>query len=246
MASKEKQPDEGPEIPAWIVSFTDMITLLLAFFVLLQAFAVEQDPELFRQGQGGFRRSIAGFGIPDLLFGKVEKISGDARKTRYPTDEDTIQKNRQRVIDSKDDKIRKAYELMAQVVEIKTSENNVDVRNEISTPISFEPGVALLDDAARAYLRSVGEENARLLNPKKVRFCVIGSAMDQPAGKERWLLSAARAQAASEYMRDVMSNVSQGPWMIRPLGSGAEPPPDPKRTEPVRQEFVRIAIIGVQ
>jgi flagellar motor protein MotB len=110
MAANKPQEDNAPETPAWIVSFTDMITLLLAFFVLLQSFAKEQDPELYRQGQGAFKRSIAGFGIPNILFGQPELISGPANKKRYPTKESDEKKKSPRVIDNKDAAIRQAFE----------------------------------------------------------------------------------------------------------------------------------------
>ena len=52
MRSNRKKPqEEQDKVPAWIVSFSDMITLLLAFFVLLQSIALEQDPALFHMGQ---------------------------------------------------------------------------------------------------------------------------------------------------------------------------------------------------
>ena len=46
---KKKNPDDGkPKVPGWIVSFSDMITLLLAFFVLLQSFAKRDRSPLHR------------------------------------------------------------------------------------------------------------------------------------------------------------------------------------------------------
>lgn len=246
MASKKTLVEKAIEIPAWIVSFTDMITLLLAFFVLLQAFAKEQDPALFRQGQGGFRRSIAGFGVPDLLFGKPKLISGPVSKKRHATDESDAEKNRQRVIDTRDAQIRRAFERIKQVIEPKTSQNNADVTNEVSTPIRFGPDSALLDDSARKYLRDRAGQYGRNLNPKRVRFYIVASATDKPAGKARWILSVARAKAVSEFMRGVLSDAAEGQWMLSPMGSGAAQTQAKDQNAAARQEFVRITIIGIE
>jgi len=47
--------EEGsPKVPAYIVTFSDMTTLLLTFFVMLLSLAKMQDPELFNKGLGYF------------------------------------------------------------------------------------------------------------------------------------------------------------------------------------------------
>ena len=98
MRSGSKKPaDGGQKTPGWIVSFTDMITLLLAFFVLLQAFAKERHPELF----------FAGLGIPDLLFGKMEKAEQSHWMKKHPTEPDEENMNRSRVLDAEDEDQRK-------------------------------------------------------------------------------------------------------------------------------------------
>ena len=246
MAANGRQEDEAQETPAWIVSFADMITLLLAFFVLLQSFAKEQDPELFRKGQGSFRRSIAGLGIPDLLFGKPELIDGPTQKKRHPTEENDDKINRERVIDSRDAQIRKAFDRIKRVIKTKTSETRIDVTNVVSTPIRFTPGSALLDAPARKYLSELTSELGRNLNPKRVKFCIIASATDQPPGKRRWILSVARAQAVSEFMRGVLSGISERQWTLAPMGTGADPPQNPGDSAPARQEFIRIIIIRTE
>ena len=71
MSKKHAMAEAGGEkVPIWIISFADMITLLLSFFVMLQTMASRRDDKLFSIAQDSFRRSMAGFGIPDLVFGK--------------------------------------------------------------------------------------------------------------------------------------------------------------------------------
>ena len=55
MGKKKRQEESNDGIPAWIVSFSDMVTLLLAFFVMLQAFAKPKQPEQVKQGLAPFQ-----------------------------------------------------------------------------------------------------------------------------------------------------------------------------------------------
>ncbi len=66
--SKQKQRS-SPKVPAYIVTFSDMVTLLLTFFVMLLSLSTVQDPEMFNRTRDAFVEHINCFGL-GMLIGK--------------------------------------------------------------------------------------------------------------------------------------------------------------------------------
>src|SRR5512134_2566710 len=88
------QEEKGETAPLWIISFADMISLLMAFFVMLLTMATAKSGKLCNEGEGvfertlyGFRRSIEGFGIPGLFGDADEGLYFDSPKVHYPIEE---------------------------------------------------------------------------------------------------------------------------------------------------------------
>ncbi len=223
MNGKANRPeDEGEQVPGWIVSFTDMITLLLAFFVLLQAFARVRDPELFYVGQGSFRRAIAGLGVPDLLFGKRARPEYEHKKKKNPTEPDKDQSNKDRVLDAEDEQIRKLFADLKKTVETKTSDLSNKVVDVMPTPIRFRAGAAELDAAGREFLKGMAVNLTQSLQANEVTIHVVGLAADATYGKQQWILSARRAEAAEQFLSQALSDQIRGAgWQIDSWGAGS-------------------------
>jgi chemotaxis protein MotB len=62
--SKQEEPDEAPGAPEWMVTFSDCMTLLLTFFVLLLSFS-SFDDRVFWKLKAIFTGSLSGLGKPD-------------------------------------------------------------------------------------------------------------------------------------------------------------------------------------
>ena len=62
--SKKAEPDEAPGAPVWMVTFSDCMTLLLTFFVLLLSFS-SFDEKVFRKLQASFFNVLSGVNQSD-------------------------------------------------------------------------------------------------------------------------------------------------------------------------------------
>lgn len=70
--SRDKPPDPPVDVPTWFFTYTDVITLLMTFFVLLLTFATSE-PEQFERMQIALFGGGGGTGIA----GKSEKMEKD-------------------------------------------------------------------------------------------------------------------------------------------------------------------------
>ena len=143
-----KQEPEPSSVPSWVVSFGDMITNLLACFVMMQAFATTQSRTLFNAGMGSYRRAVSQCGLPDWLFGKADGPEFDYRKIKYPTPNDDTKDDADlsRIIDMQEDQIRQAFAEMTQAMETSGQEVSEKLLGLRRLDVKYPPDGVELDE----------------------------------------------------------------------------------------------------
>jgi hypothetical protein len=202
----KKHEESGEKVPLWYVSFADMITLLLSFFVMLQTMAKSQDATLFDASQESFRRSIQGMGMPDILLGKKPVMEMDYNKLRYPTEE-AVPKEAEpvRMIDADDQMIRQLFEEVGHQMEVRTDDARETTVAQVVTPIRFAKGAAALSPADTDYLKGLSGTLTQSLRGSTSKLCVIAVAPDEPDVKGQFLVSARRALAVEGVLKEILA-----------------------------------------
>ncbi len=246
MSKKQHHEEEsGEKVPIWIISFADMITLLLSFFVMLQTMATRRDDKLFSIAQDSFRRSLAGFGIPDLIFGKQSATDFNYRKIKYPSLEaDPNRVNRGRVINSEDDAIRLAFSQMKKTMESKVSQAAEVTLQVINTPLRFDGGSDQLLDVDQQYLNDMAVNLQQSLGSQVVKIYVIGNSTQ--SHKEDWMLAARRATAVERILRRLLARQLQGGgggWELVSAGAGPQASL-PGTSGAISKPLITLTIVG--
>lgn len=77
----EEEQKEGA--PAWMISFGDMMTLILTFFILLVSMSKERQVGLKAKGVGSFAVAMQSFGLSGVLDGAEEPTVSEETRSKF-------------------------------------------------------------------------------------------------------------------------------------------------------------------
>jgi len=216
-----RQPpkEEKQKVPAYIVTFSDMVTLLLTFFVLLLTLAEVQDPELFNMGRDSFFESIRFCGLGMLLGRHMSPDLGAEKllhRTSNPEDSD------QRTLDERRDQLRQIFERLSESAVTLPSQLVGEHLDFSITNIQYEPGQTQLNQAAKDYLTRYCIDLKQNLSSRTTRLYIVGLAGQEATEMKQWTLSAQRAQTVAEFIKSQLDTGNTGQTTSSTLD---QPPP---------------------
>ena len=217
MISKSHASEEtSPKVPGYIVTFSDMVTLLLTFFVMLLTLAEVQDPALFNKGRDSFIKSIRYIGL-GILFGRKETPDlGLVKLKHYTPDPDKT--TARRSIDAEREKTRRIFNKLTQSMTAIPSHIVAENTHFILTSIRFAPGRATLDEPAKDFLTEFCLDLKKGMGSEAAKLYVLGLDGDEPTEKQQWILSARRARATAVFLEDTLASMSD--WPVYSWGAG--------------------------
>ena len=200
--------------PAYLVSFGDMMTLILCFFILLVAMSKERNFGLMARGLGSFVVQVKSMGLTGIMPAHEKQQIFDQMRRRFN-------------LPPEDDPERRATHEEAALQELIRAEDleNVHPHDEIRQPriATFAPDSARLTTDSQKYIDALVET----LRPRgEQTLSIEGHASDAGAtyGYENARLASARARAVVEYLVDEhgfdAARVRAKAWFTETVGQG--------------------------
>ena len=191
--AKNAQPvEEGA--PAWMTTYSDMITLVLAFFVLLFSFAVIEEAK-FNEIMSSMRMTFLG------AEGILDGSSDPADLPDSFFEQDPLAKDTEELMASIESFIEERN--LAGTIAVELDERGIIL--VISDAILFEPARADLLPEARYLLGYVGEMIDDIPNQVLVEGHTDNVPIHTPQFPSNWELSVARAVVVVRYLSERMS-----------------------------------------
>ncbi|AQT66902.1 flagellar motor protein MotS [Anaerohalosphaera lusitana] len=209
--------EEKMKVPTYIVTFSDMVTLLLTFFVLLLTLAETQDEVLFEKGKQSFIEAVSSYGMAGYAFNQESKVEFGKETTRYKT-EGKSETDEDITVDPEEETLRRIFKELEDQMRITPSQIRGANPAYSVTDIVFEAGSSTLSEKDEEFLKDFSEDLQQNVASDELTIYVVGISRDEGNISNMWQISAERAQAAADYLRGTLDEGCE--WAVRSWGAG--------------------------
>jgi flagellar motor protein MotB len=220
--SRKKNQESSGGVPTWIVTYSDMVTLLLTFFVMLISMAdTRVEKHKFLAGSASIRRALTDFGLSGFLIERKSGMEFEHPKPAYNIDEGK-EEPKDRSIDARTEMLRRILFDIETKMKISPSQIDGLYKTFLPMKIRFAPKSFTLDEAAKRELRLAWNQIRLSTMGHEGMLYILGTAADEDTPAGQWTLSARRAAAVKEYLESLDSSDTKLPIFCWGAGSGGE------------------------
>ena len=244
---RRQHSEKPPNHERWLITYADMITLLMVFFIVLYALS-NIDANKFRALADSLSKALGGGGIvltnagPDVVTGSNASVSGSLGQSSVEKLPTTDQKDLQEaanlaIIKAKVDSYIKAKGLNASVT-ATIEERGVVI--SFKDAILFKLGSADLTPQAKTIVRQIGEVLLPLPNYIRIEGHTDNLPIKTSKFPSNWELSTARATSV---VHELIDGLNFPPVRLSAIGYGEYRPKVPNTSEQNRQKNRRVDIV---
>jgi chemotaxis protein MotB len=226
MAKKHKCPDPPMGAPMWMTTFSDMVTLLLAFFVMLLSFSSIQESK-FQEAVHSLKGAFGVMVSPASVIQQPEVVLPRADTNEWQQMLYEIQQMRMIL----------AEEELADEVRLSMEKDGISI--QISTPFLFQPASDALRDRSKPILERLATALGRLSSEIRVEGHTDNVPISSDEFPSNWELSTARALSVVKYFQ----RSGLAPERLAAVGFGEFRPIAPNDSETGRRENRRVEIL---
>ena len=187
MAKRKRDCDcPPPGLPGWMGTYSDLVTLMMAFFVMLVAMANFEDTKRIEAVVESIHTALGMRGFDSKMVALQKKMDFTESVRRDQTIQPVIMKMRQAMQKHVSDDF------------IRMVEHEKQLRIKLNGRVFFQPGSAKLHPSSYAILADLGST----LKDEKVTLRVEGFADESGTEIENWELSSKRALAVVLALRE--------------------------------------------
>ncbi|QKS72078.1 flagellar motor protein MotB [Paenalkalicoccus suaedae] len=244
--NRRRQQSEDKGAPKWMVTFADMITLILVFFILLFSMSVV-DATKFRAIADSFQdRAVFDF-FPSVV--PFENPAEDREVRDNPFGEETdpfqefMEMDEAEMNQQLDEVLEEVQEFLEEnelTEEITASRDDRGVVLVLQEQTLFESASAVLIEEAEPFLEKVGTLLSSMPNLVKVEGHTDSRPINTAQFPSNWELSGARASSVIRY---VVDDFALDPRRFIAVGYGDTRPVVPNTTEDNLQQNRRVVIV---
>jgi chemotaxis protein MotB len=190
--AKSRPKPEKMKVPDWVLTYADMISLLVTFFILLMTYS-SMEKEVYSRMAGSMAGAFGAIADP-------KSLRHDALDDPPPSVENRVSEGGLRTSRKDLDRIQEQAKTMVRqpgvgsLVEIERLADGLRLRIRANT--SFSSSSTRLSNETRAVLREISD----LLRVHTQNLIVYGHAWEEGSPDEMLDLSAGRASAAAKYL----------------------------------------------